>query len=71
MWSFVKVLALRPETERLRKSWRNDISVRKAEQEEFPPRQKPASFNIGDALEKARQQEKAMARAVGGGAKSP
>jgi len=37
--------------------------------EEFPPRQKPASFNIGEALEKARQQEKAMAKAVGGGAK--
>jgi predicted nucleic acid-binding protein len=37
--------------------------------EEFPPRQRPASFNIGDALEKARQQEKAMAKAVGGGAK--
>jgi arylsulfatase A-like enzyme len=37
--------------------------------EEFPPRQKPASFNIGEALEKARRQEKAMAKAVGGGAK--
>jgi hypothetical protein len=37
--------------------------------EEFPPRQKPASFSIDQALEKARQQEKSMAKAVGGGAK--
>jgi arylsulfatase A-like enzyme len=37
--------------------------------EEFPPRQKPASFSIDQALEKARQQEKAMAKASGGGVK--
>ncbi len=36
---------------------------------EFPPRQKPASFSIDDALEKARQQEKSMAAAAGGIAK--
>jgi arylsulfatase len=35
--------------------------------QEFPPRQRPASFSINEALEKARQQEKAMAKAVGGG----
>jgi arylsulfatase A-like enzyme len=32
--------------------------------EEFPPRQKPASFSIDQALEKARQQEKTMVAAV-------
>ena len=37
--------------------------------EEFPPRQKPASFSIGDALEKARQNQKAMEAAAGGPAK--
>jgi arylsulfatase len=37
--------------------------------EEFPPRQKPASFSVDQALEKARQQEKAMAKASGGGVK--
>jgi arylsulfatase A-like enzyme len=37
--------------------------------EQFPPRQRPASFSIDQALEKARQQEKAMAKAVGGGVK--
>jgi hypothetical protein len=37
--------------------------------QEFPPRQRPASFSIDQALEKARQQEKAMAKAVGGGVK--
>ena len=37
--------------------------------EQFPPRQKPASFSIDQALEKARQQEKAMAKAIGGGVK--
>ncbi|HXW54696.1 MAG TPA: arylsulfatase [Candidatus Cybelea sp.] len=37
--------------------------------EEFPPRQKPASFSIDQALEKARQHEKAMAKASGGGVK--
>ena len=34
---------------------------------EFPPRQKPASFSIDDALEKAQQNQKAMAKAAGGG----
>jgi arylsulfatase len=33
---------------------------------EFPPRQKPASFSIDQALEKARQHEKALAAAAGG-----
>jgi arylsulfatase len=28
--------------------------------EEFPPRQRPASFSISDALEKVRESEKAM-----------
>jgi arylsulfatase A-like enzyme len=37
--------------------------------EQFPPRQKPASFSVDQALEKARQQERAMAKAVGGGVK--
>jgi arylsulfatase A-like enzyme len=37
--------------------------------EEFPPRQKPASFSVDQALEKARQQEKAIAKASGGGVK--
>ena len=37
--------------------------------EQFPPRQKPASFSIDQALEKARQQEQQMAKAVGGGVK--
>ena len=37
--------------------------------EQFPPRQKPASFSIGDALEKARQQEQAISKAIGGGVK--
>ena len=37
--------------------------------EEFPPRQKPASFSIDQALEKARNSEKAMAAASGGPAK--
>src|SRR5215475_7791538 len=35
--------------------------------EEFPPRQKPASFNIDGALDKARENQKAMAKAAGGG----
>jgi arylsulfatase len=35
--------------------------------EEFPPRQKPASFSIDQALEKARENQKAMAKAAGGG----
>ncbi len=30
--------------------------------EEFPPRQKPASFSIDEALEKARQNEQQMAQ---------
>ena len=33
---------------------------------EFPPRQKPASFSIDQALEKAQQTQKAMAAAGGG-----
>ena len=37
--------------------------------EEFPPRQKPASFSIDQALEKARESEKHMATAYGGGVK--
>jgi arylsulfatase len=32
--------------------------------QEFPPRQKPASFSIDQALEKARQQQEAMAAAA-------
>jgi arylsulfatase A-like enzyme len=37
--------------------------------EQFPPRQSPASFSVGQALEKARHQEAAMAKAMGGGVK--
>jgi len=37
--------------------------------EEFPPRQKPASFSIGDALEKARQKQKLLETASGGAVK--
>ena len=33
--------------------------------EEFPPRQKPASFSIDQALEKARQQQEKLATAAG------
>ena len=33
--------------------------------EEFPPRQRPASFSIDQAVEKARQQEKTIAKAAG------
>lgn len=33
--------------------------------QEFPPRQRPASFSIDQAVEKARQQEKAMVKAAG------
>jgi len=32
--------------------------------EEFPPRQRPASFSIGDALEKAREKQKTMVAAT-------
>ena len=35
--------------------------------EEFPPRQKPASFSIDGALEKARQNQAAMTKAAGNG----
>jgi arylsulfatase len=35
--------------------------------QDFPPRQKPASFSIDQALEKARQHEKVLAKAAGGG----
>ena len=34
--------------------------------EEFPPRQKPASFSIDEALEKARENQKTLAKAGGG-----
>jgi arylsulfatase len=37
--------------------------------EQFPPRQKPSSFSIDQALEKARQNEKQLAVASGGGVK--
>ncbi len=37
--------------------------------EEFPPRQRPASFSIDEALEKARENEKQLAAASGGGVK--
>jgi arylsulfatase len=37
--------------------------------EQFPPRQRPSSFSIGEALEKARQNEKQLAAATGGGVK--
>jgi arylsulfatase len=37
--------------------------------QEFPPRQKPASFSIDQALEKARQQEKVMTAGAGGKSK--
>jgi arylsulfatase A-like enzyme len=37
--------------------------------EKFPPRQKPASFSIDEALEKARQQQAALSKAIGGGVK--
>jgi arylsulfatase len=37
--------------------------------EEFPPRQRPSSFSVDAALEKARQQEEAMATVSGGGVK--
>ena len=32
--------------------------------EEFPPRQKPGSFSVGEALEKARSSEKKIAKAA-------
>ncbi|MCI0387639.1 MAG: arylsulfatase [Acidobacteria bacterium] len=37
--------------------------------QEFPPRQRPSSFSIDEALEKARQNEKALGAASGGGVK--
>jgi arylsulfatase len=37
--------------------------------EEFPPRQRPSSFSIDRALEKARQKGEAIAAAAGGPAK--
>jgi arylsulfatase len=37
--------------------------------EKFPPRQKPASFSIDEALEKARQHQAAITQAIGGGVK--
>ena len=36
---------------------------------EFPPRQKPASFSIDQALEKARQQQEVLATTGGPGVK--
>ena len=36
--------------------------------EEFPPRQKPASFSIDQALEKARQNQETMVKVAGGSA---
>jgi arylsulfatase len=38
--------------------------------EEFPPRQKPASFSIGDALEKARARQRTLAAASSGAVES-
>jgi arylsulfatase len=37
--------------------------------EEFPPRQKPSSFSIDEALDKARENEAQLAKASGGGVK--
>ena len=37
--------------------------------EQFPPRQKPASFSIDQALDKARESERHLATANGGGVK--
>ena len=34
---------------------------------DFPPRQKPASFSVDQAIEKAQQTEKALSKAAGGG----
>ncbi len=36
---------------------------------DFPPRQKPASFSVDQALEKARQQAEKMSQSIGGGVK--
>jgi hypothetical protein len=36
---------------------------------EFPPRQRPASFSVDQALEKARQAQEAMATRGGAGVK--
>ena len=36
---------------------------------EFPPRQRPASFGVDQALEKARQQQAALAISGGAGVK--
>ena len=32
--------------------------------EQFPPRQKPASFSVDQAVEKAREQQKALSKAA-------
>jgi arylsulfatase len=37
--------------------------------QEFPPRQKPSSFSIDEALEKARQSQQQLAGVTGGGPK--
>ena len=34
---------------------------------DFPPRQKPASFSVDQAIEKAQQTEKVLSKATGGG----
>jgi hypothetical protein len=36
---------------------------------DFPPRQKPSSFSVDQALEKARQSEQQLAGVTGGGPK--
>jgi arylsulfatase len=37
--------------------------------QEFPPRQKPASFSVDQALDKARQQADKLSQSIGGGVK--
>lgn len=37
--------------------------------EQFPSRQRPSSFSVDQAVEKARKQEAAMAKAIGRGVK--
>jgi arylsulfatase len=37
--------------------------------EKFPPRQRPSSFSVDGALEKAREQQQAITKAIGGGVK--
>jgi hypothetical protein len=54
---------------RLGEKLREGNSDGKEEFEAFPPRQKPSSFSIDEALEKARQNEQQLAKASGGGVK--